>query len=156
MINDENILMDKEQLAIARLTPEQWTKARDSITLFWDKVPSQETVIRFLSNSQNVLLSVEINDILVGQLIGYILDCWENNESMFFLYSIDIVETYQRQGIGTTLIKEVQKYSQMEGCTEAFVFTNESNLAAKRLYQSTGGRRSLPDDVVMFEYDWSQ
>lgn len=148
--------MDKEQLAIARLTPEQWIKARDSITLFWDKVPSQETVIKFLSNSQNVLLSAEVKDILVGQLIGYILDCWENDESMFFLYSIDVVETYQRQGVGTALIEEAQKYSQMRGCSEAFVLTNESNLAAKKLYQSTGGMRSLPDDVVMFEYDWSQ
>jgi ribosomal protein S18 acetylase RimI-like enzyme len=145
--------MDIQQLSITRLTTDKWEKALDSITLFWDTTPSQETIVKFLSNSQNILLSAEIDDVLVGQVIGYILERWDKDEPMLFLYSIDVEETYQRQGIGTALIKAVRKLGQTEGCSEAFVFTNESNLAAKQLYQSTGGKRSNPDDVVMFEYD---
>ncbi|MFB8791655.1 MAG: GNAT family N-acetyltransferase [Potamolinea sp.] len=142
-----------EKLSITRLTIDKWAKAQASITLFWDTTPSQETIIKFLSNSQNILLSAEVEDVLVGQVMAYILDRWDKDQPMLFLYSIDVEETYQRQGIGTALIKVVRKLGQAEGCSEAFVFTNESNLAAKQLYQSTGGKRSNPDDVVMFEYD---
>jgi ribosomal protein S18 acetylase RimI-like enzyme len=142
-----------EQLSITRLTTDQWEEAQASITLFWDIVPSQAIIIRFLSNSQNILLSAEVEGVLVGQAIAYILDRWEQEQPMLFLYSIDVVENYQRQGIGRGLIAAVKKIGQAENCSEGFVFTNESNLAAKGLYQSTGGKRSNPDDVVMFEYE---
>lgn len=142
-----------EQLSITRLRTDQWEKAQASITLFWDIAPSQAIILRFLSNSQNILLSAEVDGVLVGQAIAYILDRWEQDQPMLFLYSIDVVENYQRQGIGRGLIEAVKKIGQAENCSEGFVFTNDSNLAAKGLYQSTGGKRSNPDDVVMFEYE---
>lgn len=142
-----------QELSIARLTPDEWQKAQASIALFWDIGPNQETIVKFLSNSQNILLSAEVGDLPVGQVIAYILDRWDKNESMLFLYSIDVAETHQRRGIGTALIAAVRKIGQAQGCSEAFVFTNESNQPAMQLYQSTGGKRSNPDDVVMFEYD---
>ena len=145
--------MGREDFLIMRLTTDEWEKAQASITLFWDTAPSQETIVKFLSNSQNILLSAELDNSLVGQLIGYILDRWDKDEPMLFLYSIDVVETYQRQGVGTALIETAKKLGRTQSCSEAFVFTNASNVAAMQLYQSTGGKRSNPDDVVMFDYD---
>ena len=145
--------MGIEELSIIRLTTDEWEKAQASITLFWDTAPSQETIVKFLSNSQNILLSAELDEELVGQVIGYILDHWDKDKPMLFLYSIDVAETYQRRGIGTALIEAVRKLGREQDCSESFVFTNESNLAGMQLYQSTGGKRSKPDDVVMFEYD---
>jgi ribosomal protein S18 acetylase RimI-like enzyme len=141
------------QLSITRLTTDRWEKAQASITLFWDIIPGQATILRFLSNSHNILLSAEVEGVLVGQAIAYILESWERDQSMLFLYSIDVLEEYQRQGIGRGLIATIKKIGQAENCSEGFVFTNESNLAAKGLYESTGGKRSNPDDVVMFEYN---
>lgn len=141
------------EVSITRLTTDEWKKAQASITLFWDTAPSQETIVKFLSNSQNILLSAELDDSLVGQVIGYILERWDKDEPMLFLYSIDVAETHRRRGIGTALIEAIRKLGRTQGCSEAFVFTNEGNPAAMQLYQSTGGKRSNPDDVVMFEYD---
>lgn len=141
------------EVSITRLTTNEWKKAQASITLFWDTAPSQEIIVKFLSNSQNILLSAELDDSLVGQVIGYILDRWDKDEAMLFLYSIDVAETHRCRGIGTALIEAIRKVGRTQGCSEAFVFTHESNPAAMQLYQSTGGRRSKPDDVVMFEYD---
>lgn len=145
--------MDREEVLIIRLTTDEWEKAQASITLFWDTAPSQETIFKFLSNSQNILLSAELDNSLVGQLIGYILERWDKDEPMLFLYSIDVAEAYQRKGVGTALIEAAKKLGRIQGCSEAFVFTNASNVAAMQLYQSTGGKRSNPDDVVMFDYD---
>ncbi|MBW4473362.1 MAG: GNAT family N-acetyltransferase [Stenomitos rutilans HA7619-LM2] len=145
--------MDTAQFSITRLTIDQWEKARASIMLFWDTTPSHETIAKFLSNPQNILLSAEVGEVLAGQAIAYMLERWDRDEPMLFLYSIDVEEAYRHQGIGTALIKAARSLGQAESCSEAFVFTNESNLAAKQLYQSTGGKRSSPDDIVMFEYD---
>jgi aminoglycoside 3-N-acetyltransferase I len=145
--------MGREELLIMRLTNDEWEKARASIMLFWDTVPSQETIVKFLNNSQNIMLSAELEKSLVGLLIGYILERWDKDEPMLFLYSIDVAETYRRKGIGTALIEAAKKLGRAQSCSEAFVFTNASNLAAMQLYQSTGGKRSHPDDVVMFDYD---
>ncbi len=142
-----------EKLSITRLTIDEWEKAQASITLFWDTAPSQETIVKFLSNSQNILLSAELDGTLVGQVIGYILDRWDRDKPMLFLYSIDVAETYRGKGIGTALIEAIRKQGRAQNCSEAFVFTNRSNPAAMQLYQSTGGKRADPDDVVMFEYD---
>ena len=89
---------------------------------------------------------------LVGQVIGYILDRWDADEPMLFLYSIDVVESYRRQGIGKALIQAFRELGRVRGCSELFVFTHESNFPAMRLYESTGGKRASPD-AVMFEYD---
>lgn len=145
--------MSIEELLITRLTTDEGEKAQASIALFWDTVPSQETIIKFLNNSQNILLSAELDEELVGQVIAYILDCWDKDESMLFLYSIDVAQAYRRRGIGTALIAAVRKLGREQSCSEAFVLTNQSNLAGMQLYQSTGGKKSNPDDVVMFEYD---
>lgn len=79
--------MDMELLSITRLTTDKWKKAQASITLFWDTTPSQETIVKFLSTSQNILLSAEVDNVPVGQAIGYILERWDIDEPMLFLYS---------------------------------------------------------------------
>jgi aminoglycoside 3-N-acetyltransferase I len=139
--------------SISRLHIDRLEKAQASVELFWDTLPSQKTITKFLSNPHNILLSAEIDGVLVGQAIAYILERWDIGLPMLFLYSIDVVEDYRRRGIGTALIAAIREIGRAEGCTEAFVFTNESNFAAMQLYQSTGGKISTPDDVVMFEYD---
>jgi ribosomal protein S18 acetylase RimI-like enzyme len=140
-------------LSITRLNTDELEKAQASVELFWDTLPSQKTIAKFLSNSHNILISAEFDGTLVGQVIGYILERWDISLPMFFLYSIDVAENYRRRGIGTALIAAIREIGRAEGCTEGFVLTNESNFAAMQLYQSTGGKISTPDDVVMFEYD---
>jgi len=105
-----------EQFSSTRMTTDKWEKPQVSIMLFWDITLSQETTVKFLSNSQNVLCSAEVDDVLVGQVIGHILERWDKDESILFLYSIALSEIYQRKRIGTALIKAVRKLGQAEGC----------------------------------------
>tara|TARA_Y100000588_G_scaffold334101_1_gene373374 strand:- start:835 stop:1263 length:429 start_codon:yes stop_codon:yes gene_type:complete len=140
------------QISIKRLGKDDWQKARKSVALFWDVVPNRATIVRFLDQPQNILLSAEMGDEPVGQLIAYVLDRWDRDESELFLYSIDVVKTHRRKGVGKALVEELRKLGRAQGCLGTFVFTNESNFPAMQLYQTTGGNRSNPDDV-MFEYD---
>ncbi len=71
---------------------------------------------------------------------------------MLFLFSLDVAENHRRKGIATALIKAFKQIGKDLGCAEAFVFTSARNSPAMGLYESTGGTRTNPDDV-MFEYE---
>jgi hypothetical protein len=53
--------MDRSKLSGTHLTPDQWEKAQASVALFWDTKPSQEIILKFLNNPQNMLLSAELD-----------------------------------------------------------------------------------------------
>ena len=56
-------------------------------------------------------------------------------------------------GAGRALIDELDAICRERGAQEMFVITNESNVAAMHLYESTGVRRQSRDDVV-FVYSY--
>jgi ribosomal protein S18 acetylase RimI-like enzyme len=60
---------------------------------------------------------------------------------MMYLHEIDVLPSYQRQGIGTALIEELKRICRTEGITKMWLGTSESNIAAMALYQKTGGMR---------------
>ena len=70
-----------------------------------------------------------------------------------FLYEIDVAPEYQRQGVGTALIRVLERICRDEGFAEMFVFTNRSNTAAMRLYASTGAHTEA-DDEQMFVWTY--
>ena len=70
-----------------------------------------------------------------------------------FLYEIGVEPEYQRRGIGTALIRALERICRDEGFAEMFVFTNRSNTAAMRLYASTGGHTEA-DDEQMFVWTY--
>ena len=141
----------KTNWIIRRLSSDDWDMALRNTRLFWKGPSTRETVTKFLSNPKNYFLSAEVENIPVGQLLGYLLDHWDGTGSMLFLYTIDVVEQHRRKGIARALITEFKKIKNEMGCSEIFVLTHESNQAAMQLYASMGGIR-VAQDEAMFEF----
>ena len=72
--------------------------------------------------------------------------------TQLFIYEIDVLPEARQRGIATTLIEELKNLCRSHQLQGMFVFTNESNEAAMRLYKTTGGVRPNPDDVL-FGYE---
>lgn len=68
-----------------------------------------------------------------------------------FIYEVDVRPRNRRQGIATSLILHFKKWCGEAGIYGFFVLTNESNLAATRLYAKTGGVRRHRDEAL-FEF----
>ncbi|MCK5125350.1 MAG: GNAT family N-acetyltransferase [candidate division Zixibacteria bacterium] len=85
-------------------------------------------------------------------LIAYLLPRLAELKPMMLFYEIEVLEKYHRRGIGTALIDKLKEYCQEIGICKMWVLTNESNIAAMKLYQSTGGKLAADDDMVMFVY----
>ena len=71
--------------------------------------------------------------------------------SMMFFYEIEVLEEYRNQSVGKALIEELKKMCERKNILKMFVLTNESNLAAMKLYESAGGERRQEGEV---QFEW--
>lgn len=110
-----------------------------------------EGAVAHLADPSLVNLVAVVSGEVAGFVYGYVLKRFE--ATSFFIYSVDVDERFQRQGIARAMISRLQVLSLARGWDEMFVFTNRGNAAAMRLYASAGGVVPEPDDVVMFDFD---
>lgn len=136
---------------IRRLRPGDEATAREVVALFKSSNISAEEARSFLSNAQNHLIVAEVDGKMAGFVLGYELNRVDSARSMMFLYEIGVAEQFRRKGIGRALVRELERTCLEHGFLKMFVLTNESNLAAIPLYQTTGGRRE-EDDAALFVY----
>ena len=141
-------------LLITRLGPGDGDRALKNCSLFRNMRGETANLSDFLADRSCILVTAEADGRQAGQVLGYILRRWDPQPPKLFLYSIDVLEEFRRRGIARQMIREFNKIGSESGCGEAFVLTCESNEPAMRLYESTGGSRTFPDDV-MFQWDLS-
>ena len=103
---------------------------------------------RFFEDEKNILLVAYGNSQPRGFLYAYLLEDIKGEQPKMFLYSIDVLESHRRKGIGTELIGVLKRVAKENSCSKIFVITNKSNVAAMALYKNTGGLFESDDDVV--------
>lgn len=74
----------------------------------------------------------------VGYLLAYLLDRVDRDQQMMFFYEIGVAESHRRRGVGKRLIGEVKSICREADVMKMWVPTGRSNVAATRLYASTG------------------
>ena len=69
-----------------------------------------------------------------------------------FINEVAVAPPYQRHGIGRRLMERLLDRGRELGCREAWLGTEPSNTAARRLYTAAGGVEA-PEDCVNFVFD---
>lgn len=115
-------------------------------------VPSAAYLSQFLSRSENVLIVALDADMPVGYLVAYLLDRVDRDQQMMFFYEIGVAESHRRQGIGKRMIAELKAICRSTNVMKMWVPTGRSNLAATRLYASTGALPLPAGDEVTYAY----
>jgi ribosomal protein S18 acetylase RimI-like enzyme len=67
----------------------------------------------------------------------------------FWINEVGVAPTHQGSGLGSDLLRSMLEEGRRNGCDEAWVLTDRSNIPAMRLYSSGGGTQS---DQVMFTF----
>jgi aminoglycoside 3-N-acetyltransferase I len=135
---------------VRRLRPGEEAVVLAARSLF-DHPPLRSAVRTYLGDRANVVFLAEENGRAVGFLRGTALRQVDTRRRQMFLYEIAVARSSRRQGIGRRLIEALVVYCKSHGLQEIFVFTNPRNLAAVRLYRSTGGGTETSGDR-MFVY----
>ena len=68
-----------------------------------------------------------------------------------FINEAGVAAAYQSQGIGRRLLETLLSHAATLGCETAWVLTDTTNLAARRMYAAAGGTE-LQDRPVMIEF----
>jgi len=123
-------------------------------------------VARFQAAFDNRVLPDETRRLLEDErhhlLLGYVDDrpagflsavevFHPDKRSELFLNEVAVMEEARRRGVARALVDELKRIGHERGCVSMWVLTDEDNVAAMRLYRSTGGVWS-GEPTVMFEY----
>ena len=71
--------------------------------------------------------------------------------SELWINEVGVAPTHHGQGIGKAMMKSLLNLARELNCSEAWVLTERTNLAAMKLYASAGGQEA-PIDTVMFNF----
>jgi ribosomal protein S18 acetylase RimI-like enzyme len=107
-----------------------------------------------LADPKTIFVVVFEGDEPIGFVLGYELVRRHGDPSLLFVYEIDVDEGRQRRGVGTALMRELDRFARAQKIRGGFVLTNESNESAMAFYRSLGGARRNGDDV-MWEFDYA-
>jgi ribosomal protein S18 acetylase RimI-like enzyme len=134
-----------------RLSPKDAELARQIAFDVAGSSVSVEHAMQFLLNESNILIAGMADEQPVGFISAHILDRFKDYRRKLFIYEVDVLHAFRRNGVGTAMLTALFETTRTSGVVTAFVLTNRSNHAALGLYSSTGGHEVHPDDV-MFEF----
>jgi ribosomal protein S18 acetylase RimI-like enzyme len=106
----------------------------------------------FLARPENILIVAAQELTPIGFLLAYLLDRVDRNQRMVCLYEVEVSELCRRRGIGRAMIQTLKAICKQENAMKTWVTTNRSNLAAFRLYESTGATANASADEVTLVY----
>ncbi len=121
-------------------------RAFDDIETHVSKPPSEEYLSRLLSKDTCVALVVCVNEEVVGGLVAYQLEKFEQERSEVYLYDLAVDIAFRRQGIACALIKSLLTIAASLGAYEVFVQADYEDVPAVALYTGLGER----EDVMHF------
>jgi len=101
--------------------------------------PSINHLQRMLGQDTNYLLIAAAGNNPVAFLTAYRIPALGCDASMVYIFEIEVAPDYRRQGIGKQLIFLLKMLCRESDVEDIWVGADNLNVAAKRLYESTGG-----------------
>jgi ribosomal protein S18 acetylase RimI-like enzyme len=107
--------------------------------------PSIQHLQRFLDDDANYLIVASLGSLPVGYLTAYRMPALCCDASMVYLFEIEITHEHRRKGLGRQMIYLLKAVCRESDVEDIWVGTEKDNIAAKRLYESTGGVLTSPE-----------
>ena len=107
-------------------------------------------VTEFLGDSRHHLAVAIDGGLVVGFASG-VHYVHPDKPAELWINEVGVAPSHQGRGIGKAVVSTLLQHGKRLGCSEAWVLTERSNQAARRLYASTGGEEA-PEDPVMFTF----
>ena len=102
----------------------------------------------FLADARHHLFVALEDDVVVGMITGvdYV---HPDKPRQLWINEVGVAPTHQRRGIARQLLDAMLAHGRTLGCTEAWLGTDEPNVAARRLYESVGGKS---EPFILYEF----
>jgi aminoglycoside 3-N-acetyltransferase I len=111
--------------------------------------PSDAYVESLLAKENVVVLVALVGEEVVGGLVAYELDKFEQARSELYVYDLAVAESHRRQGIATALIGRLREIAAERGAWVVYVQADYGDDPAIALYQKLGVR----EEVLHFDIE---
>ena len=102
----------------------------------------------FLADARHHLIVAIDDDCVVG-MVSALHYVHPDKAPQLWINEIGVAPSHQRRGIGRQLLDAALAHGRTLGCTEAWLGTEETNVAARRLYASAG---ATPEPFMLYEF----
>jgi len=109
--------------------------------------PNDAYLKRLLSSDYFIAIAALKNETVVGGLVAYELQKFEQERSEIYIYDLAVVAEHRREGIATALIQELKKIAVARAAYVIFVQADIDDNPAIALYTKLGVR----EDVLHFD-----
>ena len=105
--------------------------------------PSAAYLERLLGGSHLIALAATKRGMVVGGLVAYELQKFEQERTEIYIYDIAVAEVHRRQGIATALIGELKALAVARNACTIFVQADRADAPAIALYSKLGTRAEV-------------
>lgn len=114
---------------------------------YQSRVPSDAYLTALLGKRHVIPLVALEHDTVVGGLVAYELEKFEQERSEIYIYDLAVDEKHRRQGIATKLIERLKQIAKERGAYGIFVQADYGDEPAIKLYESLG----VKEEVMHFD-----
>jgi aminoglycoside 3-N-acetyltransferase I len=111
--------------------------------------PTPEYLKNLLQKDNVLFFAAEVDNITIGGLTAYTLPSIYREDNEVYIYDLAVDQKYQRQGIGTSLMKYFLAEMKKQGVKYVYVQADKVDDHAIAFYKKLGG---VEEDV--FHYDF--
>ena len=103
---------------------------------------------RFFEQGNHYLIVAMEDDLVVGMItsVSYV---HPDKPTQLWINEVGVASSHRQQGIGRRLLDAMLAHGKSIGATEAWLGTEDDNVAARRLYESTG---TQPEKFMLYEF----
>jgi aminoglycoside 3-N-acetyltransferase I len=109
--------------------------------------PGEAYLEALLAKEHVVVLAALADDEVVGGLVAYELDKFEQERRELYIYDLAVGAPHRRRGIATALIEHLRTIAAQRGAWVIYVQADHGDAPAIALYQKLGAR----EDVMHFD-----
>ena len=114
----------------------------------FDHAIKKERAIEFIEDPRHHLVLAYFDAEVIGMASGFHYVHPDKDPSLF-MNEVGVQEAFQNRGIGRSLVKYLWEHAKTLGCKEAWICTDESNVAALKCYREAGGKRDDKTFIVL-------
>jgi ribosomal protein S18 acetylase RimI-like enzyme len=107
-----------------------------------------ELAQEFLSDGRHHMM-VALDEGEVVGMISAVHYVHPDKRTQLWINEVGVAPSRHRQGIGKQLLRAMLAHGRTLGCTEAWLGTEETNVAARGLYESVG---AVPESFLLYEF----
>ena len=139
--------LTRSDVVVLKELLEVFAEAFDEPETYQGNVP-RDTYLESWLNKDNIIVLVAYNkDGVVGGLVAYVLDKFEQERKEIYIYDLAVSKTHRRQGLATGLICNLKQIGKDMGAYIIFVQADNVDTPAIKLYESLG----TWEDVLNFD-----